>query len=155
MYAALIITNVVFGAMVFLAWWKPNVARNLFALVFMGAALFNAANSIFHPESYWSFGELAIFKFYRDFIGGAFHDYTRVIILLIAMGQAIVSLALIRGGNWARVACWGGIMFGIGIAPLGIGSGFPASLLMAVAFWILSTRILNPVETVISKVSHP
>ncbi len=159
MYTALLITNVSFCVAVFLAWWKPNVARFLFLILFFGAAVFNAANAIFHPESYWAFADFALFDFYRNFILGFFHDYTSVIVLLIAMAQALIAFGLAYGGVWSRRASWAGLLFGLVIAPLGVGSAFPASLLMSIAFWVLSNHpfeaIFNDSESHFPNVSHP
>jgi len=49
----------------------------------------------------------------------------------------MIFIGMLTKNGWFRLACLGGIIFGIAIAPLGIGSAFPATLLMAWAFYIL------------------
>src|SRR6266511_3228644 len=39
-----------------------------------------------------------------------------------------------------KLACIGGIIFCLAIAPLGVGSAFPATVSMAIAFYILLIR---------------
>jgi len=53
------------------------------------------------------------------------------------VGQLLIALGLILNKTWTKIACIGGIIFGLAIAPLGVGSAFPATVSMAVAFFIL------------------
>ncbi|MDB5279342.1 MAG: hypothetical protein JWR61_4297 [Ferruginibacter sp.] len=39
--------------------------------------------------------------------------------------------------TFTKLACTVGIIFGLAIAPLGVGSAFPATVSMAIAFYIL------------------
>jgi hypothetical protein len=58
-------------------------------------------------------------------------------VLGIAICQALIALGLVLNNGWTKAACLGGIIFGLAIAPLGIGSAFPSTLSMAIAFYIL------------------
>ena len=49
----------------------------------------------------------------------------------------MIALGLILNKIWVKLACIGGILFGLAIAPLGVGFGFPATVFMAIAFFIL------------------
>jgi hypothetical protein len=58
-------------------------------------------------------------------------------VVSIAVGQLLIFLGLLFNKMWVRLACIGGIIFGLAIGPLGVGSAFPATISMAVSFFIL------------------
>ncbi len=137
-------SNVVAIGLLLVAVFWPKVARVLFIVVFTAAGLFNAYMALTQPEGYLNFGELAVLKVYRDFIYGIFSRYTRAFILAIAAGQLVVGGLLIGKRPLLTLGVTGGIVFFVGIAPLGIGSAFPFSLFaiaaLAVMYWKLGRR---------------
>ncbi|HPF67714.1 MAG TPA: hypothetical protein PLC20_08575, partial [Flavobacteriales bacterium] len=54
----------------------------------------------------------------------------------IAFGQGLVALGLLGRGMLRRIAAIGGIVFLVAIAPLGVGSAFPSSLLLALGLFL-------------------
>ncbi|MBC7339277.1 MAG: hypothetical protein H5U04_05385 [Firmicutes bacterium] len=104
---AVIGSNVVSLGLVLLAIRWPRLARVLFALIFLGAGVFNLTMAVRDPEVYLVYARWAV-DFYRRFL-------------------------------WLGVA--GGIVFLLAIAPLGVGSAFPSTLLMAVALYLMWRRL--------------
>ena len=120
---------------------SPQVCRWVFVVMFLGAGIFNAFIAIRQPSMYVDvYGPLAVLELYSSFIYGLFSQYTTAIVLAIAAGQLVVgTLLLTRFG----VGALGGIIFLVAIAPLGIGSAFPATLIMAAALFVTWYRWLQ------------
>jgi len=70
---------------------------------------------------------------YRAFILGYFARHTAAIIAAIAVGQAVIAFLLAADGWPRRLGYVGAMVFLLAIVPLGTGSGFPATVLMALA----------------------
>ena len=111
--------------------------RIFFAVFFLWACYFNSTSAINSPEIYLTYARLNALPVYSDFINGFFSRHITPIVLVIAFGQFLIALGLILDRTWTKLACIGGIIFGLAIAPLGVGSAFPATVSMAVAFFIL------------------
>lgn len=117
---------------------RPMLARRLYAGLFLYATLVNAAVAFFVPHTYLGNARYALLEGYRSFILGWFSEHVGLVVGAISLGQALVAAGLIRGGAWARVALAGAIVFFLAIAPLGVASAFPASLIWAFgAAWLL------------------
>ena len=124
----------------------PGVGLWVFRVVFIGAGVFNIRLGIIRPQTYVEgFGELAVFSFYRSFIHGFFQDHAVIIIVLISIGQMLVGFLLFTRDWSQRLGMLGGIFFLVAITPLGIGSAFPAPLVMAFALYVLDRRLRAPV----------
>ena len=108
-------------------------------MMFLGAGIFNAFIAIRQPSMYVDvYGPLAVLELYSSFIYGLFSQYTTAIVLAIAAGQLVVgTLLLTRFG----VGALGGIIFLVAVAPLGIGSAFPVSLIIAAALFVMWYRL--------------
>jgi hypothetical protein len=125
-------------AFAFAAVKKPMLARRLYAGLFLYATLANAAVALLAPHSYLGNARYAWLEVYRSFILGWFSEHIGLVVGAISLGQALVAAGLIRGGVWARLALIGAIVFFLAIAPLGVASAFPASLIWAFgAAWLL------------------
>lgn len=116
---------------------KPRLTRIGLAAIFLWASYMNSNIAIHEPARYLEYSRFAIAPFYKDFINGYFSTHIREIVIPIAIAQFLVFAGLLQGKIWTKLACIGGIIFGLSITPLGIGSAFPATLLMAIAFFIL------------------
>jgi len=136
----LLLSNVVFGLALFGAVKRPMFARVFFVVGFIGAGVFNIWTAIHNPQAYLTYADVTPVIQYRDFISGLFSRHLGEFVIAIAIGQLLIGLGLILNKVWVRLACIGGILFGVAIAPLGIGSGFPSTLTMAVAFYLLLIR---------------
>lgn len=132
-----IISNIVFALCIVAALKKPMWVRIFLAAFFLWAAYFNSTTAIQSPEIYLSYAKLNALPAYTRFINGFFSFHITKIVCAIAIGQFLIALGLILNKFWVKLACTGGIIFGLAIAPLGIGSGFPSTVCMAIAFYIL------------------
>ncbi|MBA4056057.1 MAG: hypothetical protein C0490_15185 [Marivirga sp.] len=132
-----LISNLVFGLCIAGAIRRPMWTRIFLAAFFLLAFYFNSTTAIKSPEIYLTYASLSALSFYGQFINGFFSTHITTFVLIIAAGQFLIFLGLVLNKNWANVACIGGIIFGLAIAPLGVGSAFPATVSMAVAFYLL------------------
>ncbi|MDH3430393.1 MAG: hypothetical protein OEM60_02655 [Gammaproteobacteria bacterium] len=135
----ILITNGVAVGLILLALWWPRLTRALFAVIFFAASLFNAYTALTTPEAYLDYAGMAALDIYRDFINGPFRAHTQTLVYLIAAGQMFVGALLTQEGFLCRLGVVGGVVFFVAIAPLGVGSAFPSTLLMAAAL-LLTNR---------------
>lgn len=119
-----------------IAFKNTRIARGVFALLFLWASVINTY-TIFHtPDAYLSYADMAI-TFYRDFIKGWFSKHHQVIVPLIAGGQFLIATGMILKGWWVKWACIGAVIFLLSIAPLLVGAGFPFSMTVSLAAWVI------------------
>ena len=116
-------------------WRRAGLAT--FALLFAWAAVANARTAWISPMDYLGYASFALIDVYRQFIFGFFAQHVTAIVLAIAACQAFIAVALLRGGRWRRVGLAGAIAFLLAIAPLGVGSGLPATPIMALGAAVL------------------
>ncbi len=112
-------------------------ARIFLAAFFLWASYFNSTSALRSPEIYLDYARLDALPVYSDFIDGFFSRHITPFVFTIAVGQFLIFLGLILNRTWTKLACAGGIIFGLAIAPLGVGSAFPATVSMSIAFFIL------------------
>lgn len=139
---AYIVTNVVSVGQVVASYRWPTVARIVFGLLFASAAFVNTKTVLDTPWVYQSYADYAI-PLYSRFILGPFDTIIQPMVLTIAIGQVFIAGSMGMKGRWFRFGCLGGIIFCLAIAPLGLGSAFPATLLLALAFYRLYTHENN------------
>jgi hypothetical protein len=132
-----LISNTVFLLSVYAALKKPLLARIFFILLFLWASYTNFTTALNTPEAYLEYGKLSLLKIYEDIISGYFADHTPAIVSAIAFLQFIIAALLTLEGYMFDAGCIGGIIFGLAIAPLGVGSAFPSTVFMAIALFIL------------------
>lgn len=118
------------------AWKKPVWTRYIFAFLFLAAGIFNWFTSMRTPGAYLMYAETAV-PLYRDFISGWFSNHIRVVIPVIATGQLAIGLMMLAGGSWQALGCLGIMVFLLAIAPLGVGSAFPFSIVVSVAAYLV------------------
>jgi hypothetical protein len=136
-FVPFLISNIVFGLTIAGALKRPMYARVFLAGFFLWASYINTSIAILSPQTYLTYGRLDALPFYRDFINGFFSHHITLFVCTIALGQFLVFFGLVLNKSWTRLACVGGIIFGLAIAPLGVGSAFPSTVSMAIAFYIL------------------
>ncbi|MEJ2148165.1 MAG: hypothetical protein P8Z40_01660 [Chloroflexota bacterium] len=136
-----VVSNCVAVLLLIVAYLWPKVARWLFVGIFIAAGLFNVYTAITQPEAYLMFGGTALLRLYRDFIYGAFSQYTTLFILLIALGQLSVGVLLSRPDPLLRLGVIGACIFLAAIAPLGVGSAFPFSLIAIAALIVMYRKL--------------
>jgi hypothetical protein len=137
------ITNIVaiVSAIVAMRW--PTRARALLSAIFIGAAFVNIYVATTDPQLYVGYGELTTSKLYRTIILGPFSAHPQRYVLMIAICQLLIGIYTCYKGKMMKAAMMGGIIFLLAIAPLGIGSAFPSTLIMATAFVILLMKKID------------
>ena len=133
------VTHVITFLMIFVCFKWPKIGKIAWGIVFILAGIFNIFTVIKDPEAYLGYRDHAV-DFYKFFIDGVFSSFTIFIVSLIGTGQILVGIFLLRKGKLFLLGIVGGIIFLIAIAPLGIGSAFPSTLLMAFSLVLLHIR---------------
>lgn len=123
---------------------KPKLARLLFALLFIWACWINYTTAHKNPNEYLNYAALTPINLYYDFITGWFKLHIIPMVTLISIGQGLAAVGLLLKGWIVRFACIGIIVFFVAITPLGIGSGFPFTIIASAAiYFILKNDDLN------------
>jgi hypothetical protein len=107
------------------------------SLLFIAASVVNTVIAISHPRLYLTYADVAAVPLYVQFINGFFSRHITTIVLSIAIAQFIIGSLLIWKGALEKFALAGALIFLLAIAPLGAGSSFPCSLLLALACVLL------------------
>lgn len=129
-----VVSNVIGVVMLVFAWRTQRGTRIVLAAGFAIAAVVNGWTAVTSPERYLAFARTAIPP-YPWLIEHA-AQWLRWIVLVIALGQLGGAILLAFGGRTAaRTGALVLVAFLVAIAPFGLGSAFPASLLMAAAVW--------------------
>ena len=132
-----IISNIVFGLTIVFAFQKPMLARIFLAGFFLWASYFNSTSALNSPEIYLDYARPDALPAYSNFINGFFSRHITPFVCAIAAGQFLIFAGLVLNKRLTKLACLGGIIFGLAIAPLAVGSAFPSTVSMAIAFYIL------------------
>jgi hypothetical protein len=131
------VSNLIGLLLLWLNWKRPRAGLIVFGMIFLLAGIFNFYTASTTPEDYQQYASWAIINFYVEFITGFFRDHAEVIVKVIAMGQILIgALLLTKKGRMKLPAVIGGILFFIAIAPLGLGSALPATLIMALGLFM-------------------
>lgn len=136
-------SNIISAALVVAAVKRPRLTRALFVTIFLVAGMFNAYTAITEPEAYLMYADLAVLNVYRNFITGFFSSHSEIIVLAIALCQLGVAALLCGDNRFLKIGVGGGVMFFVAIIPLGVGSAFPASLLLAMAIVLMWRRLVR------------
>ncbi|MFO8235393.1 MAG: hypothetical protein R6U04_08330 [Bacteroidales bacterium] len=132
-----IISNILAVILMLLSFHFTNFMRFLWGIIFMIAGIINLITVYNNPQIYISgFGPAAI-DYYKEIIYGPFSENPGLYVTLIAAGQIIAGALMWSKHLWYNIGILGGIIFFIAIAPLGVGSAFPSSLIMAVGLFPL------------------
>lgn len=135
-----IISNFLFAISVLAALKRPMWARIFLAILFLWASYINSRSVIRTPEIYLDYARLTPVHLYKEFINGLFSRHIQLFTISVAIGQFCIFGGFLLNDGWVKMSCGGGIIFGLAIAPLGVGSAFPATVLMAIACLILSMK---------------
>lgn len=131
---AYIISNI--AALIFLlisARW-PKAGRLIFSLLFAWAGWINWRTALNTPEYYLYYSDLAI-PLYRQIINGWFSRHITLVVGFIASCQLLIAAGLLLKGWIYKIAVIGAVIFLLAIMPLGVGSGFPCTLILAVTLY--------------------
>ena len=130
--------------MILVCYRWPRAGRFTWVVIFGAAGAFNLYTALTGASAYLMYSETAVLPFYRAFINGIFSRNTALFVGLIASGQIVVALLLLLGKPVHRIGMMGGMLFLFAICPLGVGSAFPAPLLMGASFVVLWRRWKAP-----------
>jgi len=114
-----------------------EIARLLYFLLFLWAGCWNTYLASAHPEEYLTYAPLAYSTAYRSFILGYFASHVTAIVGAIALGQLAIALLVAGRGRAVQLGLLGAIVFLVAIVPLGVGAGFPATVIMAAGAAVL------------------
>lgn len=131
-----LISNGIAIFLIWLSWKAPKISRWAFVLLFLWASGTNLYIANSTPKVYLDYAPMAS-ALYRSFILGWFASHIQLMVSTIAVGQFLVGFFLILGKNWLRLGAIGGIIFLLAIMPLGVGSGFPCPLFLAIALFLV------------------
>jgi hypothetical protein len=115
----------------------PRIARLSFFILFAWASWTNWRESQQTPEFYLDYADLTWNDWYKDFITGWFAQHIELAVGFIATCQGLIAISMLFKGWIFKIGSIGAIVFLISILPLGVGSGFPCTAIMAIAIYIL------------------
>ncbi|MBT8196001.1 MAG: hypothetical protein KJO64_06215, partial [Bacteroidia bacterium] len=118
-------------------------SRLLYILLFGWASVTNAITAIKTPEVYLDYTRFALLPFYNNIINGFFSEHITVVVLTIAFSQLCIVILLFFEHKFLKFALLAGILFFIGIAPLGVGAALPSSLIWAMGLLLLFHKKLD------------
>jgi hypothetical protein len=130
------ITHAFSFALIFICYKWPKIGKVVWGIIFILAGIFNMYLGNSNPQKYVEYGQHAV-GLYQKFIYGPFGSYASLFVSLIALGQILVGIFLLMKRTLFLLGILGGIIFLIAISPLGIGSAFPAPLLMVLSLVLL------------------
>ncbi|MFI5187143.1 MAG: hypothetical protein ACHQF0_10485 [Chitinophagales bacterium] len=132
-----IISNIVALTMLLAAWKQHRILRLMFFLLFAWASWTNWMEAIKAPQFYLDYADLSLLGVYSNFIRGWFSDHIILTVGFIATCQALIAISMLMKGWVFKMGAMGAIIFLLAIMPLGVGSAFPCTLIMAIAMWAL------------------
>lgn len=113
----------------------PNLTRLLFVILFAWASQVNFRLAFRHPAEYLDYADFTFLETYRRLILGPFAQHITEYVSAIAAGQLAIAILLLFRKPYSRLGLAGAIAFFVAIAPFGIGSAFPCTLVLALAAW--------------------
>jgi len=134
---AYIIANAFAIVLLLLAWKQPRISRALFSMLFFWACYTNWHVALTKPDDYLFYANLTFSGTYRDFIYGWFTNHILLMVGSIATCQGLIAISFLLKGWIYNVGTVGAIVFLLAIAPLGVGSGFPCTIILAAALYVL------------------
>jgi hypothetical protein len=132
-----IISNVIALLMLLAAWTQRRILRVMFFIVFAWASWTNWNEAIIAPRFYLDYAGLTFSNWYRDFIQEWFSRHITLAVGFIATCQALIAISMLLRGWIFKTGVIGAIIFLLAIAPLGVGSAFPCTIVLAIAMWSL------------------
>ncbi|KAA5539950.1 hypothetical protein [Adhaeribacter rhizoryzae] len=135
---AYLISNAVAILMLISAWRWPRVGRLMFLMLFAWACWINWKTVLSAPEVYLDYADLTLSDLYKKFITGWFSEHIQLVVGFIATCQGLIAVSMLLRGKVYTIGLIGGIIFLYAIIPFGVGSAFPATLIMALAMVVLS-----------------
>jgi hypothetical protein len=139
----LIISNMVAILQLIAAIKWPRIARLSFFLLFAWASATNLTESQRTPDFYLEYADLTWSGWYRNFIKSWFADHIQLAVGFVALCQGLIAVSMLLKGWIYKIGSVGAFVFLLSILPLGVGSGFPCTAIMAIAVIILLRKYNN------------
>ena len=133
----LLISNAIALLQLFASFKWPRIARLSFFSLFAWACWMNWTTSQQTPEVYLDYANLTWSRWYGNFIHGWFAQHIQLAVGAIAICQAFIAVAFLLKGILFKAGCIAAAIFLLCIVPFGVGSGFPATVIMAAAVIVL------------------
>ncbi len=127
------VSNLVGLLLLVISFYRPNVSRKSWGILMVLASIVNTYMMRVDPTCYLEFGVLAIPPMQR-FIYSQYYARPELIVLPIAACQFLIGIELFfdeKSHRLRKIAISSLITFFFGLVFLGLGSGFPSSLLYA------------------------
>ena len=105
-----VITHVITFVLIFVCYKWPKIGKVTWGIIFVLAGIFNIFMVNKNPQAYLDYRDHAV-DFYKFFIDGVFHSFTKFIVSLIGTGQILVGLFLLGKGKLFSAGILGGILF--------------------------------------------
>ena len=132
-----IVSNLLAIILTLLCFNYARFMRFLWGVIFIIAGAVNLITVYNDPTVYISgFGPAAIDQ-YKDIIYGEFSVRPGLYVTIIAAGQILVGAMMWSKKIWYTIGVFGGIVFLLAIAPLGVGSAFPSTIIMSIGLFAL------------------
>ncbi|WP_343670865.1 hypothetical protein [Chitinophaga sp.] len=117
--------------------WSKRAGHIIIALMFLVAAVVNAVQAIYTPHKYDIYELVAALPVYEYLISNVFLIHITLYILLMMVFQLVVGIGVLYQKKAALLAA---IVYLLALAPLGAGSSFPSTVILAVACLILMKK---------------
>jgi len=137
---ALLVSNATGLLLLFCSWKYQRLAKFFFFLLFAWAGWINWYMALHQPYAYLDYARLTFLPFYKSFIMGWFHNHIILMVGAIATCQLLIATSMWLKGWIFQLGIMGGILFSVGIVPLGVGSGFPFPVIIAIAMYLLRKK---------------
>ena len=134
---AYIIANAVAVLLLLLAWKQPRIARVLFSMLFILACYTNWHVALTKPDDYLFYANLTFSDIYKSFILGWFSSHIPQMVGFIATCQGFIAISFLLKETIYKIGSVGAIIFLLAIVPLGLGSAFPCTVIMAAGVYVL------------------
>jgi hypothetical protein len=136
----IILANLIAVVLALSSYNFPRFMRFIWGLIFIIAGIVNLINVYNEPGIYVdAFGPSAI-EPYREIIYGVFAKHSDIYVTLIAAAQVIIGGLIWSARFWYFLGLTGGIIFLLAIAPLGVGSAFPCTVILAIGLILMMRK---------------
>jgi len=133
----LLVSNLVAIIMLLVAFIWPRIGRLLFFFLFTWACWMNWTTVLEKPEVYLEYGDLTWSVAYKKIINGWFAEHIRLVVGIIATCQGMIAASMLLSAWIFKAGAIAGIIFLLALIPFGVGSGFPATVIMAAAMIVI------------------
>lgn len=127
---AYLVSNAVALLILFISLWSKRMGRLIIGWLFLIAALINVWQAIYRPEAYNIYEWIAALPVYEYLIGQVFLLHITLYIALLMVFQLLIGVGILYKKRLAFLAA---AVYLLALAPLGAGSSFPCTVILAIA----------------------